>query len=161
MKSRQRKLKTDIWQDNKTRHVFFNEDGIVTGPQALMDAWNAVTTPPIPRCIALSRKRRGHARNRLKEAPLEEWLDVFRHIETSPFCRGENDRGWVATFDWVMEQPDVRLKVLEGKYRARRHGGTRRLDSNAWTKAACPHGGTCNGPLECNTKILEERQRHA
>lgn len=36
-------------------------------------------------------------------------------ISTSDFCRGKNERGWVATFDWLL-QPDTAIKVLEGKY---------------------------------------------
>lgn len=36
-------------------------------------------------------------------------------IHQSPFCCGQNDRGWVATFDWFLNPENI-LKVEEGKY---------------------------------------------
>lgn len=45
----------------------------------------------------------------------EEWCAVISRINASDFCIGKNDRNWKATFDWLL-QPDVYLKVSEGKY---------------------------------------------
>jgi uncharacterized protein YdaU (DUF1376 family) len=83
--------------------------------QALADAWNEDTTPPIARCRELTDRRRKQAMARLRERPLEEWRPIFQRINASDFCRGQNDRGWIATFDWAL-QPDTAAKVLEGKY---------------------------------------------
>lgn len=58
------------------------------------------------------------AASRMAEATLEEWGKVIRMISLSKFCLGENDRGWAATFDWLL-QPETRVKVLEGKYENR------------------------------------------
>ena len=82
-------------------------------------AWNDLTQPPIPRCRELSAKRQRQCRTRATERPLSEWREVFARIQASAFCRGENDRGWVATFDWAIGSPDVAVKVLEGKYDTR------------------------------------------
>lgn len=82
----------------------------------LSDLWNMVTKPPIPQCRELTAKRRRHAQKRLSEKSLAEWEVVFQRIQASNFCRGENDRGWRASFDWVSGSPDVAVKVLEGKY---------------------------------------------
>jgi hypothetical protein len=91
------------------------------GADSLMERWNALTqAPAIPRCRDLTAKRRCNAKVRLTERPLTEWVEVFARIQASAFCRGENDRGWVATFDWVIGSPDVAVKVLEGKYDDRR-----------------------------------------
>jgi len=84
-------------------------------PQSLVEAWNSGTTAPIPKCKELTPKRRTHALARLRDAPIDTWRDVIARIEASAFCRGQNDRGWVATFDWLL-QPETRVKVLEGKY---------------------------------------------
>lgn len=86
-----------------------------TPPQELADAWNAYTTAPIPKCRELTDKRIRVARQRVSERDLGDWRTVIARIEGSRFCRGENDRGWVATFDWLL-QPDTAVKVLEGKY---------------------------------------------
>lgn len=83
---------------------------------AMQALWNEYTTHPIARCRELSTKRRRQIRSRLTERPLTEWADVIRRIERSTFCRGTNDRGWVASFDWLIGSPDVAVKVLEGKY---------------------------------------------
>lgn len=44
------------------------------------------------------------------------WLSVVLAIRDSDFCNGQNDRGWTADFDWLVQE-GVRLKVEEGKYR--------------------------------------------
>lgn len=87
------------------------------------DLWNTETKPPIARCRDLTTKRRRQIRSRLTEYPLTEWGAVFRRIQASAFCRGENDRGWRASFDWVIGSPDVGVKVLEGKYDDRQSSG--------------------------------------
>jgi hypothetical protein len=90
-------------------------DAARPSPQAFADAWNEDTTPPIARCRELTDKRRKQAVARLRERPIDEWRHIFQRINASDFCRGQNDRGWIATFDWVL-QPDTAAKVLEGKY---------------------------------------------
>lgn len=84
-------------------------------PNEFAEAWNRETAEPIPRCLELTDKRKVAAKARLRERPLEAWIGVMRRIQASDFCRGENDRAWVASFDWIL-QPDVAAKVLEGKY---------------------------------------------
>lgn len=81
----------------------------------LVDAWNSGTSSPIPKCRGISPGRKKHIHARLKDAPLDEWVQVIARINASDFCRGQSERGWVATFDWLL-QPETRLKVLEGKY---------------------------------------------
>lgn len=100
---------------------------VATPPEALGDAWNAGVSAPIPHVRELTDKRRRGAVARLRERVIEDWRVVIGRINASPFCRGENERGWVATFDWLL-QPDTAVKVLEGKYDARKkHGGHKPL----------------------------------
>jgi hypothetical protein len=93
-------------------------------PDALMSAWNHLTNAPIPQCREVTKARRLHAKARLSERNITEWHQVISRIQDSGFCRGENDRGWVASFDWLLK-PDTAVKVLEGKYddRAKHHSG--------------------------------------
>lgn len=77
--------------------------------------WNTLTSPPIPRCMAMTPKRHAHARARLADVGADKLREAMRRIEGSTFCRGESG-GWVATFDWLIESPDNATKVLEGKY---------------------------------------------
>jgi hypothetical protein len=88
--------------------------------EAFVEFWNAQTRPPLPRCRELTRKRRRQIQARLTERPLTEWQVVMQRIQSSAFCTGRNERGWVASFDWLIGSPDVAVKVLEGKYDDRR-----------------------------------------
>jgi hypothetical protein len=89
-------------------------------PGQLQGLWNTGTTPPIPRCLDMSDSRLAKSRLRLREHPFDWWRDVIARIESSAFCRGQNDRGWVATFDWLIANDANALKVAEGKYDDRR-----------------------------------------
>lgn len=94
-------------------------DGVMVAPdigEQFKALWNENTTEPIPRCRDISSKRRRHSKARATERPLTEWVEIAKRINRSDFCRGKNDRGWVATFDWFIGTPDVAIKVLEGKY---------------------------------------------
>lgn len=112
-------------------------------PADLQAAWNELTKPPIAKCRELSKHRRTSATVRLRERSMDEWREVIARIQTSVFCGGQNDRGWVASFDWLL-QPDTAVKVLEGKYDGRQRRSTRepRQGHGAW-RDECErvHGG--------------------
>jgi hypothetical protein len=133
--------------------------------QILMTSWNELTTQPIARCRDLTPKRITHLKARLKERPLDEWPEIFARIEASPFCRGENARGWVASFDWVIGSPDVAVKVLEGKYDARRRAeptaaelrDAKAIRDKAWGR--CRHEPRCHNYAACLAEIVDEHRR--
>jgi hypothetical protein len=102
-------------------------------PKELAELWNrdmstvrTTAGEPMP-LVALNRFKSHHARFKLaqkilSEAPeIETWLQVIDRIAKSDFCRGKNDRGWIADFDWLIKpdsakSPATFAKVLEGKY---------------------------------------------
>lgn len=59
--------------------------------------------------------RNKKAAERLKEDDESSWIEAVKKLSASPFCNGTNDRGWKATFDFIL-QPEARLKILEGFY---------------------------------------------
>jgi len=64
----------------------------------------------------MPKRRLSTIRARLKERPdLEEWTGIFQRVISSPFLRGENDKGWRAGFDWVLN-PSNLAKIIEGAY---------------------------------------------
>lgn len=86
-----------------------------SSPTELAALWNRFS-PPLPKCRELSATRRKAAQARLRAHPEHEyWLSVVARIADSAFCKGENDRAWKATFDWLL-RPDTSTRVLEGKY---------------------------------------------
>jgi hypothetical protein len=82
-------------------------------PLALL--WNEVCTN-LPKVQATSRQRRIKENCRLGEHPLDWWKEVFERINLSSFCRGNNERSWTATYDWIISNDTNALKVMEGKY---------------------------------------------
>lgn len=138
------------------------------GAQAFMDLWNATTEPPIARCRELSSTRKRSVKIRLTERPLTEWAEVFARIQGSAFCRGENDRGWRASFDWVIGSPDVAVKVLEGKYdnhagREAPFSATERATAERLRKLwmQCPHDPGCESYAACVQTIMREQRQKA
>lgn len=59
--------------------------------------------------------RNKKAENRWPENSPDEWAKIVQRIAISDFCNGKSDRGWKATFDWLL-QPETHLKISEGKY---------------------------------------------
>ena len=45
--------------------------------------------------------------------------EVFHAVMESDFLVGKNNRGWAADFDWIFQNKNNWLKVLEGRYRNR------------------------------------------
>ena len=119
----------------------------------VQELWNITTNPPIPRCRELTAKRRRHIKARNTELTWGEWRQVFTKIAASAFCNGHNDRGWTASFDWVIGSPDVAIKVLEGKYddRLSRGKATPRV-------AGCRHVRPCADQMACTALCMSERK---
>jgi hypothetical protein len=87
-------------------------------PEDLLETWNA-NRGSLPAGIGISAARRRAAKVVLADEPdLGVWGGVITRIASSAFCTGTNNRGWRATFDWLLK-PDTRMKVLEGKYDTR------------------------------------------
>lgn len=71
----------------------------------------------LPRVMAIGKGMRARmAKQRVED---DEWWGQYRKalnvIAKSNFCKGKNDWGWVANFQWFV-RPDTVLLCLEGKY---------------------------------------------
>ncbi len=94
--------------------------GTSGGPIWLAETWNRLRAPGQPEVrVALltsGSPRWRSAQARLVEVPdADHWTEVIRRIAASPFCRGENDRGWKADFEFMLRR-ETHIKALEGKY---------------------------------------------
>ncbi len=84
----------------------------------LAQVWNQ-NRGALPEVRGCSGTRRKRAESRWREEPSAEyWATTVQRIARSPFCSGDNDRGWRADFDFLI-QPETRHKVEEGKYDSR------------------------------------------
>ena len=79
--------------------------------------------PSFPRVVQLTenRKRQIAARWADYKQGMKPFFQLFNAAEASAFLRGENDRGWRATIDWLLKAQNM-AKVLEGTYGDRKGG---------------------------------------
>jgi hypothetical protein len=82
----------------------------------MADAWNAMAVDRgLPAVRGLTRDRRKKLELRIASVGVDGMLEAIEKVRASAFCAGENDRGWVAGFDFLL-QPKTLTKLLEGSY---------------------------------------------
>jgi hypothetical protein len=54
-------------------------------------------------------------KTRLRNHSIDELKELFETAQGTPFLKGNNNRGWKAGFDWLMNEANM-TKVLEGYY---------------------------------------------
>jgi len=82
----------------------------------ILEAWSERMVPlGFPAVAKMTAQRSRMLKARLRDSTLDEWMRAFAALERSAFCRGENDRGWRADFDFLL-QPKSFTKLLEGAY---------------------------------------------
>ena len=70
----------------------------------------------LPKVCKLSPERRRHLKVLFDHKyTVGDFEKVFRTVQSTPFLRGENERGWRAAFDWIIKPANF-LKVLENNY---------------------------------------------
>jgi uncharacterized protein YdaU (DUF1376 family) len=91
-------------------------DGPITETEVL-EAWQDRMVPlgfPPVRKMTPARKRSLKAR--MREFPdIGDWQKAFSALERSNFCKGDNDRGWRADFDFLCQSKSL-TKLIEGAY---------------------------------------------
>lgn len=105
----------DKEKDNK---LIVSKDTICqTDVRRVIEEWKKlqeVGINPI-RDIKPSSKRYQLLKGRIREYGIDEVLSAINNVRYSDFLRGENNRGWMITFDWFVK-PNNFTKVLEGNY---------------------------------------------
>lgn len=92
----------------------------VSSEELAFEAWNALAAAlGLPRAQFLTPERRRKIRTRLAECGgLDGWRDALAKIRGSPWCQGENDRGWRADLDFLLQRKSF-TKLMEGSYDGR------------------------------------------
>lgn len=98
------------------------DDAIVT---AVTTAWNNLAAEiKIPAIQHFSDTRKAALRLRLQEiGGLQGFYVLCDKIRASPMLRGQNDRAWTVSFDWIL-QPRNLTKIMEGNYDERARPNT-------------------------------------
>lgn len=71
-----------------------------------------ISLPPIAK---ITDKRKQSILARVREYGIESIDTVIDNASKSKFMAGDNQRNWVATFDWIIK-PSNYIKVMEGNY---------------------------------------------
>lgn len=109
-------------------------------PALAVKAWNEMAKRrKLPSVQVLTDPRRKKLTARLTEiGGLDGWSTAMAKIEASRFLLGENDSGWTATFDFLM-QPSSMAKLMEGNYDNREGGGGAKNGGNPFAQMAGEH----------------------
>lgn len=83
--------------------------------EAIKSRWNEETGGALGKLMMITGKRREMVRARIRETSVDYFFTMIHNAATSSFLRGDNQRGWTATFDWCIK-PNNYPKVLEGRY---------------------------------------------
>ncbi len=76
-------------------------------------AWNALGRP-FKEIEVWSKKRNAAFQSRMRDSKFD-WRKLLGIISKSPFCQGQNDRGWIADVEFFL-RPGTYIKAMEGKY---------------------------------------------
>ena len=86
--------------------------------EPVVNAWNSLSEDtaikPISK-ISCNSTRYKMLTARLKEYGIDDVLKAIENIRQSDFLKGNNNKGWIITFDWFVK-PNNFPKVLEGNY---------------------------------------------
>ena len=82
--------------------------------------WNT-TCAGYPKIYNMSESRKNKMRVRIEEMGGEEkalplMKALFEKMQANNFLKGDNKRGWKASFDWLFENDKNWVKVHEGNY---------------------------------------------
>lgn len=81
----------------------------------LVTNWNKITAGSFPPITSIENKRRQMAAARISEYGKDAFMQAIRRAVQSDFLRGQNARGFILNFDWLI-RPNNFPKVLEGNY---------------------------------------------
>ena len=69
-----------------------------------------------PSCKTMSETRKKAIKARFTSGyKIDDFKMLFEKAEKSSFLKGNNDRNWIATFDWLIKDGNI-AKVLDGNY---------------------------------------------
>lgn len=108
------------------------------------------STPPLPTAQSFNKTRRASLAKRLAECGgLPGWEVAIAKVAASGFCHGDNDRGWVADLDFMLQQKSF-TRLMEGKYDDRRPNGQ---------AASSKPGSMADGFAKVRAVIAERERR--
>jgi hypothetical protein bfra3_11661 len=109
--------------------------------ETIKNAWNRICVS-LPKVVKLTESRKEKIRIRIGQMkpdvcqaygvndPYQLFEKIFGIIEQSDFCKGINNNGWTADFNWITERKDAWENVLNGRYNNKPKPQTRSQENN-------------------------------
>ena len=116
-------------------------------PAWIVALWNETVTEPL-KPAKLTPKRTQQLSQRIKDhGDSDTWTSGIEQTEQSAFCRGRNDRGWVASLSTLCERKDFIAKASEGVYatKLKAVARPRHIDDDWFEDCKERHNLDCNG----------------
>ena len=82
--------------------------------EPIVKKWNSLGLQEI-KAINAGTNRHKLLNARIKDYGIDKVLETIESVNRSSFLKGQNNRGWVITFDWLIK-PNNFVKVMEGNY---------------------------------------------
>ena len=101
-------------ETNNTIFINTNSNNNKVDYLQIADMYNN-TCVSFPKLTKLSEKRKKAIKARLNTYTVEDFKRLFEMAESSSFLKGQNNRNWSATFDWLIQDGNM-AKVLDGNY---------------------------------------------
>lgn len=106
-----KELEREVEEDKKRdKDTTLSKDKICS----ILSEWNSLDLQEL-KAINTGTNRYKLLKVRISEYGFDEVLRAISSIKQSSFLRGQNDRGWTITFDWLIK-PNNFVKVIEGNY---------------------------------------------
>ena len=132
------KCNTEIEIDKEKNTDIELRDREKTDYQQIIDLYNAICVS-LPSVRSLSNARKKEIKARLNTYSVDDIKQCFENAEASSFLKGNNDRKWTASFDWIMKDSNF-AKVLDGNYTDKTDSNSS-FDTKEFFEAAIASGG--------------------
>jgi hypothetical protein len=101
-------------QLNANKDMSSDDDALTVDD--VVEAWNELAERrSLPRVAKLTTGRRKQIQSLIREYSVDDWSTAMIAINNSKFLCGDNERGWKANFDFLL-QPKSFVKLIEGAY---------------------------------------------
>ena len=118
IKEENKKEEKEKERNSLTRVMLSSTDNAVD-LNGLANYWNSqldANNGIMSKVKSIGGTRKNSVLARVKEYGKEAVKTAIEKAAASQFLNGKNDKGWVASFDWVFQHPNNFIKVLEGNY---------------------------------------------
>jgi len=105
---------TSYTHQDTSNDMSSEDDGLTV--DEVVRAWNELAdNKRLARVAKLTEGRKKQIKSLIREYDVDDWSTAMTAINNSKFLCGENERGWKANFDFLL-QPKSFVKLIEGAY---------------------------------------------